>query len=97
MEFTNEFRNTRNGFCHISKLYIDSKLVSEAKCSYLNRTWESYPFQSVMRKVVNQTIENEILAEKTKRGIKRLTQNLREDIISNSVLIQQLKEKYKTL
>lgn len=97
MEFTNEYKNTRNGFCHISKLYVNGSLEAEAKCSYLNRTWESYPFQSVMRKVVNQTIENEILAEKTKRGIKRLTQNLREDIISNSVLIQQLKEKYKTL
>jgi len=97
MEFKNEYKNKRNGFCHISELYVDGSLIAEAKCSYLNRTWERYTFQSVMQKVVKQAIDNEILAEKYKRGIKRLTQTLKDEIVSNSILIQQLKEKYKSL
>lgn len=92
MEFKNEYKNTRNGFCHISELYNDGKLISVAKRSYLNRTWESYTYQSVMKDAVHNAIEEEILAQKSLRGIKRLTKTLREDIVSNSELIKQLKE-----
>jgi len=42
MEFVNNYGATRNGFYHKSKLYFNGELLSEARASYLNRTWESY-------------------------------------------------------
>jgi hypothetical protein len=92
MEFKNEWKKTRSGFAHITKLFNEGTLLAEVRCSYLNRTWESYQFQSSMKQAVHVAIENEILAEKTERGIKRLTKKLREQIIIESKLIQQLKD-----
>ena len=97
MEFLNNYGATRNGFYHKSKLYLNGELLSEARASYLNRTWESYRYQSVMKQAVRNAIENEISAEKSKRQIKRLTKSLRETIETESELIQLLKEKLKTL
>lgn len=97
MEFRNVSKGTRNGFCHITELYLEGELLTTVKCSYLNRTWESYPFQSSMKQAVNKAIESEISAEKTERKIKRLTKELKDDIVNSSTIIQKLKEKYKTL
>jgi len=46
---------TRNGFKHTATLYIDGVEVDSAKVNYLNRTWESYEFQTVMQKLVDST------------------------------------------
>ena len=73
IEFINTAKNTRNGFYHKTKLYIDSEFILECKCNYLNRTWESYPYQSVMKESLYKAIESEILREKNLKGIKRLT------------------------
>ena len=97
MEFINNYGSTRSGFFHKSKLYYNSELLSEARASYLNRTWESYPYQSVMKQAVRNAIDNEIAEEKTKRQIKRLTKSLKEQIETESELIQLLKEKLKSL
>jgi hypothetical protein len=97
MEFVNNYGVTRSGFYHKSKLYFNGELLSEARASYLNRTWESYTYQTVMKDAVRNAIENEILAEKSKRQIKRLTKSLRETIETESELIQLLKEKLNTL
>jgi hypothetical protein len=97
MEFKNEWKKTRSGFAHITKLFNKGNLLVEVKCNYLNRTWESYRFQSSMKQAVHVAIENEISVEKTERGIKRLTKKLREEIVNESKLIQQLKEVQKSL
>ena len=76
MEFKNEYKSNRNGFSHTSRLYHESgNLLAEAKCNYLNRTWEVYPFQSSMRQAVAKAIENEIKQQKYQMGIKRLTKS----------------------
>ena len=97
LEFINNYKSTRSGFSHTSKLLYDSEVISEAKASYLNRTWECYPYQSVMKQAVRNAIENEIAEEKSKRQIKRLTKSLREQIETESELITLLKDKLKTL
>lgn len=97
IEFKNEYKSTRSGFQHISKLYLNNELLTVAKCNYINRTWEVYSFQSSMKKAVSQAIESEISQEKIKRGIKRLTKELKENIVNTSTTIQQLREKYKNL
>jgi hypothetical protein len=98
MEFENEYKNTRSGFSHTSKLYHESgNLLAEAKCNYLNRTWESYPFQSSMKMAIAKAIDNEINEQKRQRGIKRLTKQKLIEIEAYSSTIQQLKTLYKTI
>lgn len=92
MEFKNEYKSSRSGFSHTSRLYHESgNLLAEAKCNYLNRTWEVYPFQSSMRQAVAKAIENEIKSQKYQMGIKRLTKEKRAEIEAYSSTIQQLK------
>jgi hypothetical protein len=97
MEIKNEHRDTRSGFTHISKLYRNNALVCEAKCFYINRTWEVYSFQTSMKKVVSMAIEKEIAEQKRFQGIKRLTQAKREEIINYSSWINELTTKHKSL
>ena len=97
MEFNNTYKSSRNGFSHTSRLYNDDKLISEAKCNYINRTWEVYPFQSSMRQAVAKAIDNEINSQKYQMGIKRLTKEKQAEIEAYSSIIQQLKTLYKTL
>jgi hypothetical protein len=59
IEFKNSARNTRSGFAHDTKMFIDDQLEQTATCHYLNRTWESYAFQSVMKQAVYLRIEQE--------------------------------------
>ncbi len=97
MEIINEYKSTRSGFTHVSKLYRNNALVCKAKCFYLNRTWESYPFQSSMKKVLKVAIEKEIAEQKRFQGIKRLTKEKRQEIINYSSWINELTTKYKSL
>lgn len=55
-------------FHHKTELYIDSEFILECKCNYSNRTWESYPYQSVMKQALDNALESEILREKVKRN-----------------------------
>ncbi len=59
IEFKNSARNTRSGFAHDTQMFIDDQLETKATCHYLNRTWESYTFQSVMKQAVYLRIEEE--------------------------------------
>ena len=97
IEFINTEKKTKSGFYHKTKLYIDSEFILECKRSYLNRTWEAYPYQSAMKQALANAIEVEIQNEKQKRGIKRLTKELRELIARESSLINALKEKRESL
>ena len=76
MEFINNYGSTRNGFFHTSKLFYNSELLSEARASYLNRTWEAYSYQSVMKQAVRNAIDNEIAEEKTKTELIELIEEV---------------------
>ena len=97
IEFINTAKSTKSGFYHKTELYIDSEFILECKCNYINRTWESYPYQSVMKDALYEAIESEILREKNLKGIKRLTKQLRETIVKESTLIQALTNKRNSL
>ena len=97
IEFKNSYGSTKSGFYHKTELYIDSEFILECKCNYINRTWESYPYQSVMKDALYNAIESEILREKNLKGIKRLTKQLRETIVKESTLIQALTNKRNSL
>lgn len=98
MNFTNEYKSTRSSFSHTSKLWSSNgELLAVAVCRYINRTWESYAFQSSMKSAVNQAIENEFQKQKELQGILRLTKSKRSEIENYSSIINELKTLYKTL
>ena len=77
VEFVNNWRDTRYGFAHDTTLFINGRRVAENTCHYINRTWERYTYQSVMRGAVYGLIEDRenFLKDKFKdeKGYKKLT------------------------
>jgi hypothetical protein len=47
-------QDTRGGFRHVATLYHDEGSTF-AKCTYQNRTWEAFDYESVLRKVINNS------------------------------------------
>jgi len=54
--FVNTFKSTRNGFTHTSEMFENSGKCTTGKASYVNRTWENYPFQTSMKNAVKLAI-----------------------------------------
>ena len=48
------WKKTRSGFKHIANLCINGTSVYETKVNYLNRTWESFEYESVIQKVLGK-------------------------------------------
>ena len=44
---------TRNGFKHTGVLCSNGTEVYKTKVCYLNRTWESFEFETILLKVIN--------------------------------------------
>ena len=44
---------TRNGFKHTASLFENGLISSETKVCYLNRTWESFEFETVIEKLLD--------------------------------------------
>ena len=100
----NEWGNTRNGFKHISTLLHYGNEVAKNNTCYLNRTWESYTYQTSMKNVVAcyvREIKNRIVDNyKNENNVARLTKNHKaniEKLIADNVTLQQLAEIYKQL
>jgi hypothetical protein len=80
IEFENRSRSTRSGFAHDTKVYIDGQFEISTSAHYLNRTWESYAFQSVMKQALHLLIDAEkeqLKAEyKQQTGRKRISKDM---------------------
>ena len=48
-----ESKSTRSGFKHEAVLMNNGYGVEKTKICYLNRTWESYEYESVLVKLIN--------------------------------------------
>lgn len=102
--FINSWRKNYSGFVHESELQVDGCYYGKAKCQYYNRTWESYPYQSVMSNLVynladERTVElkKEFLEE---NGWKKLTADRKEQFESyknQDARYSLLKEIHKVL
>lgn len=60
--------NTRSGFRHLATLMICGNERETAKCTYQNRTWESYEFQTVLSILINKAFENKKLLKSEKEA-----------------------------
>lgn len=49
-DFCCEDKETRGGFKHVCTVYKDGAQVATVARHYINRTWEVFTFQSVLRK-----------------------------------------------
>ena len=76
-EFDCEWKNTRNGFKHECRLFVNGNFETSATCHYLNRTWERYEYQSVMLRAISILLEEhtEFLkyAFKDRNGYEKMT------------------------
>ena len=50
---TCESKGTRSGFKHEAVLFNNGHEIGRNKICYLNRTWESYEYESVIKKIIN--------------------------------------------
>lgn len=104
-KFINEFGGTRNGFYHKTILLNkNGNEIADYRINYLNRTWESYTFQSVMQNCVYTLIENKFVdflkLAKQKHGIKRLSKEKKlqaRKVFENLTEIRELQEVYYNL
>lgn len=54
MKMVARYGDSRDGFNHFATLYNkEGGILGEAKIHYINRTWESYDYQSVLRRLLN--------------------------------------------
>ena len=102
--FYNHTFETYYNWGHRTRLYYKDHLLIDTKIIYLNRTWECYKFQSVMKKAVSIEIEynEKQLKEQFKRqqNIKRLTKKYIDqfnEYLNNASYLNELKECYKAL
>ena len=50
-----DWKKTRTAFKHEATLLVKGQEVDKTKICYLNRTWEAYEFESVIKKLLDKT------------------------------------------
>ncbi|HUS51173.1 MAG TPA: hypothetical protein VMZ91_13480 [Candidatus Paceibacterota bacterium] len=55
IEIVCKWEKARDGFRHRATLFINGQEKESTTTHYINRTWESYEFQSVMQKLVDKS------------------------------------------
>ena len=103
-EFMNYTKYNRNGFNHNSTFYVNGMYLGESNIHYVNRTWESFKYQTSMLGVINSMIDNLYITSKNnfkqQHNIKRLrgkNKELFEKQFNDKLFIQELKELKKLL
>ena len=59
---------TRSGFRHVAHICSGGRQIARAKCTYLNRTWESFKFENVLKRAIEGC---DILTENQIKSLKR--------------------------
>lgn len=82
--------STRSGFRHLATLFVDGVETTDGKCTYQNRTWESYEFQSVLFNVVNKSS----LSDKDMKLCKKFIEDYKEHdtIMATTAMVASLGE-----
>ena len=95
----NEYWETSHAWGHKSTLVAPWGEVESRKVKYINRTWESYTYQTCMGGLLDTILENNqksyITEYKEKNGISRLLADKKAEVIKEweqKEYIQDLKE-----
>lgn len=103
-EFVCETWENSRAWGHKVNLLKNGYQISEAKKTYINRTWEAYRYQSCMLKAIdiltNELTENATSKYKSENNIARLTKKHKENIdkmLENNEDMQILKELRKNV
>ena len=95
-KFECEFVEKRNGFGHVARMHKNNMHIKTAKAHYLNRTWENYTYQSVMKQAVyemiDQTKSGLDFTHKNETGKKRMPKGMREELYNACPIIAEYKE-----
>jgi len=71
-------KRTRNGFKHEATLLKNGRDIEFAKCCYINRTWESYEYQTVIQDLLDKT--NELTDRQKKNFLKNAQAKVKQEI-----------------
>lgn len=63
MEAVCEYQKTRSGFRHVAVLLINGTETSRTKVCYQNRTWESFEFETVLKKLLKDVMPEKELRD----------------------------------
>lgn len=103
-EFVCETWENSRAWGHKVNLFKNGYQISEAKITYINRTWENYRYQSCMLKAISQVMDKLIedikIDYKNNNNISRLTKKHKENIekmLENNEDMQILKELRKNV
>jgi hypothetical protein len=75
IEIVCDYAKTRNGFKHTATLLLNGIERENVKVNYLNRTWESYEYQTVLNKLIDNS---KILTDQEKEKAKNYIKNYKE-------------------
>ena len=52
-------QSTRNGFKHTATLCLNGIEQATTKIGYINRTWEAYEYEDVLKKIIIENFDGE--------------------------------------
>jgi hypothetical protein len=64
--------SSRSGFNHTATLFVNGSERETVKVHYINRTWESYEYESVLEKLADETTS---LNDAGKKALKKFIKN----------------------
>ena len=64
-------KSTRSGFNHFATLYIDGVERGEAKVHYINRTWESFDYETVINKLLDESSLTDAWKKRVKESVRK--------------------------
>ena len=67
--------DTSYGFRHLGIITSGGLCLAEAKATYYNRTWESFTFETVIKKLYDQISGMEYLSKYQKNKVKKIIEN----------------------
>lgn len=58
-----EFKDKKEGFSHIAKLWKKGRILCSVKENYINRTWERFEFETVLKKCIKAYFNEPLASE----------------------------------
>lgn len=100
-QFSCETYSTYNSWGHRCILFCNGVEVTQQKIRYYNRTWESYQYQSVMRKcadiLIGRAKEFAVDWWKRQNEKKRISSKMKQYLIENDVEVKHYQALYDSI